>query len=854
MTPTAPRAFRRPWFLLLFALALPALPSSLLAQGLELTRPIRAWEFFSSTGAQSSILGTENGRFEAWVYPLKLFRNFQLQFRVGEDSESAERYARRLITRPESTSILYAGSTFTVRETFFAPLHANGGLILLDVETSDPLEIGASFDEDFELMWPAGLGGSYSYWNPSLGGYELTDDQHRFFAIVGSPGGANTDAEYLVSPSGTRQDILRLGKFPKGHQTRVIAFSASFQSATEAQAEYKHLTSSYASLQQDAASYYRSYLDRTVTLSLPDSALQTDYDWARVSTLQGLVANPFLGTGLIAGYNVSGPTQRPGFAWFFGRDSLWTSLALNSEGDFNSTRLALDFIGKYQRDDGKIPHEVSQSASFVPWFKDFPFPYASADATTLYVIAMNDYAVTSGDLDFIRSKWPSIQKAAAFLKSTYDAHGLPQNSGIGHGWVEGGPLLPVKSEFYQAELGAEALRSLGNLSALLGKPEESSALQKEFDAQKAKLESLYWSPSRQIYAFALDLQDQRVESASVLATVPMWFGLLDDANAQAMITQLSSPDHQTDWGMRIIASQHPSYNPGGYHYGSVWPLFTGWASTGEYRYHRAAPAYSNLRSNALLATDGSLGHVAEVLSGDYYQPLVASTPHQIWSAAMVVSPLLRGLFGVSTNANTRVIRVAPHLPADWSHFKMANLTAGAVRADVAFERTPDGLSLEVKSSGEGRGMLEFSPALSLRAEILAVELNGKAVPFHADANSQDQHVNVRIPLEGGVARLKIRLRNDFAVSYALSLPELGAKSEGLRILSESWNAAHDQLTLDTIGAPGHTYLLNVWNPAQISRVEGATLTKAGPGATLRLASPTDGKQSVVIHLEGRKKN
>src|SRR5437868_7831776 len=52
----------------------------------------------------------------------------------------------------------------------------------------------------------------------------------------------------------------------------------------------------------------------------------------------------------------------------------------------------------------------------------------------------------------------------------------------------------------------------------------------------------------------------------------------------------------SDWGARIISSLDPRYDPGGYHYGSVWPLFTGWAAVGEYRYHRALAAYSNLRS------------------------------------------------------------------------------------------------------------------------------------------------------------------------------------------------------------------------------------------------------------------
>jgi len=87
-----------------------------------------------------------------------------------------------------------------------------------------------------------------------------------------------------------------------------------------------------------------------------------------------MVNNPYLGTGLVAGYRTSGESQRPGFAWFFGRDSFWTSFALNSAGDFANARTALEFIGKYQREDGKIPHEISQGANFVQWFKRLSVP------------------------------------------------------------------------------------------------------------------------------------------------------------------------------------------------------------------------------------------------------------------------------------------------------------------------------------------------------------------------------------------------------------------------------------------------------------------------------------------------
>src|SRR5216117_3305929 len=131
--------------------------------------------------------------------------------------------------------------------------------------------------------------------------------------------------------------------------------------------------------------------------------------------------------------------------------------------------------------------------------------------------------------------------------------------------------------------------------------------------------------------------------------------------------------------MRIISGNSPKFSGGGYHYGSVWPLFTGWASVAEYRYHQAFPAYENLRANALLALDGSLGHVTEVLSGDSYQSLSTSSPHHIWSAAMVVSPLLRGLFGLQTEVAAGKVTLAPDVPPEWTSFAIRNVPVGSAK-------------------------------------------------------------------------------------------------------------------------------------------------------------------------------
>jgi glycogen debranching enzyme len=859
MRPTIPTRGR--FFLLLLTLTFAISvrgqdPDRSLKSELELSRPVRPWEFLSATGTRAALLGNEAGRLEAWVYPLKILRDFHLRFHLQALEFPAESLARTITVHPESASILYAGDTFTVRETLFVPVHEPGAIIQLEVDAAEPVEIEAEFQRDFQLEWPGAFAGNYLYWDQNLHAFVFADELKKFAAVVGSPTGVLTSEEYWTNYAAAQADSFRLGVTNKGHETKVIVIAASSNGDPEAEATYRRLSASYTTQLRESSEYYQAYLDRTVDISIPDKQLQTAYDWARVSMIQGLVDNPFLGSGLVAGYRTSGDSQRPGFAWFFGRDALWTSLALDAAGDFTTARTALNFLSKYQREDGKIPHEVSQSASFVPWFKDYPYPYASADATPLFIIVMNDYVTGSGDVGYAKEKWTSIWKAFEFLRSTYDVQGFPQNLGVGSGWVEGGPLLPVKTEIYQSGLGLEALRALSHLALLVGKKDVSEQLEQEFGRQQLLLNDVFWSPDKKAFAYALDKDDKRLDTTSVLATVPMWFGLLDGAKAEATIDQLADSDYQTDWGMRIISQRDPRYNPAGYHYGSVWPLFTGWAATGEYRYHRSSPAYSNLRSNALLSLDGALGHVTEVLSGDYYQPLLGSTPYQIWSAAMVVNPLLRGLFGLEVDATAQRLTFVPHLPADWTSFRIGNLYVGTVVLNLDYARTVDSISLDVGRSGSGACALEFSPALSLRARVVGAEVNGRPVDFHIQFNAEDQHVTIQLPLTTSQTKLRIHVLDDFGLSIPQDLPPLGESSRGLRIVSGSWTPTRDQWTLEISGTPGRQYEVAVQNPGQIASVEGAQLITDSAGrvsAQIQFSADVYSRR-IVFHFKNKRRN
>ena len=842
--------------LILTSLAAPSVTREQAAparESMRLSRALRPWEFLSATGQESAFLGHEDGKMEAWAYPLKLMRDLHLIFHEGGRDIPGEALARSIEVKPESTSILYANDTFRAREVLFAPVKERGGVILVDVDTEQPLEIEVEFVRDFQLEWPAAIGGTYMERMADGHGFVFEEESKRFAGMIGSPTATNLREEYQTNYSEAPFSSFRLGATTKGKDTKVVAFSGSTNGREEAVKTYQKLLSSYPELLRESSEYYGDYLNRTVNVEIPDRELEQAYDWSRISVMQGLVSNPDLGTGLIAGYRTSGRSQRPGFAWFFGRDSLWTSFALNTCGDFATTKTALGFLSKFQREDGKIPHEISQAAGYANWFKDYPYGFASADATPLYIIAMQDYLQQSGDVAFIKEKWGSIWKAYEFLRSTWDQQGFPRNEGIGHGWVEGGPLLPVKTEFYQTGLGAEALLALADLAEGARQSDKVDELKKLFAEQRAKLNDVFWIAEKNRYGFALDSTGKVVDELSVLGTVPMWFGLLDESKVNKTIVQLAELEHQTDWGMRIISSGSAKYSSQGYHYGSVWPLFTGWASVGEYRYHHAQTAYTNLRSNALLAFDGSLGHVTEVLSGTNYEPLSTSSPHQIWSAAMVVSPMLRGMFGLQRDERQHKLTFRPDVPADWDWYTLKNVEIGGSQVELRTKKVVGELTLEVTQSGNGVFNLEYEPAISARAKVLSVDLNGKPREYHVSPSPQDQHVAIHTTLNGKSNTIHIRMKNEFGIAYHLALPALGEQSRGLRMLTESWSPNHDTLTLEFAGTPGASYELPLWNAKQISSVEGAKLVDTARNGTvarveLPLSNDSSAHSKVVFHF------
>jgi glycogen debranching enzyme len=669
----------------------------------------------------------------------------------------------------------------------------------------------------------------------------------------------------------------------EGHRASFvpIVFAASVEGRDKAKETYDRLLRSARALYSANVDYYRALQERTIMVETPDDRLDTALAWAKVGVDKGLATNPQLGTGLVAGFRTSGESERPGFAWMFGRDALWTSLAIHSYGDFGAARTALEFLRKLQREDGKIPHEISQSAGLIPWFKDYNYPWESADATPLYVALQADHWRYTGDRDFLRASWESILKAWRFTEATdTDGNGLVENAPFGHGWTEGSPPYPPHEEIYLQGAWIEACRGLAEMAEAMEDPALAARARAAAERTRAAVEKTYWLPDRGFYAFATALAKPKefnaeagprraarqariealrghtlVDEDTVLVAVPLWWRTLEPSRAQSELDHIGSADMAADWGQRLISEKSELYDPLSYHYGSVWPLFTGWASMAGYQYGRPEVGYRALMANALLTYQGALGWVTELLSGRFNAPFGRSSHHQVWSEAMVVTPLVRGLFGLEVGDAGRRLTFAPQLPADWDRAAVRRVAVGASRVDLAVERgrgrmtitaTVDGRMGSGGAAATGGGMatggggapapapaLVVRPAFPLDARVRSVTVDGAEAPFRVAPEGDVQRAEVSV---GGSAstdamRTIVFTYDEGTDTFArVDLPDPGSPSEGLRILRSRVEGGALQLVVE--GVAGRQYTIGVRTPRRVGGVAGVTVTPTARGADL----------------------
>jgi glycogen debranching enzyme len=658
--------------------------------------PVAGDEPWDLAGRRLLMVGREgSGLREVWTHPHRSVAAWQVLVegrpaRGGEVAVSADVVRR----------VLHAGRR-RIAETAYAALEQPMAVVeyrcLRSRRESDaraPVEIELLIDTDLRRMWPfaAGCGGNLRY---------QPDPQGRV-AMIEAESGDGVVAILLGRAADVRLEP-RSGDRPAVRCVIRAALDAPLRVAVVGGADRDDFDRNLRAVRRlGVDGLVRQRTQRAVTVREARLGIRSDdpgidraVEWAKRRLDLFLGDAPGVGRSLFAGYAPSTPgwgDGRPGYAWFFGRDACWASFALLATGEFSLVRQVLRFLGDRQDVTGKVLHEATTSGQF---------HYDAADATPLYLLLVARYLAWTGDTAFVASIWPRVERAYQFCLGTdADGDGLIENARVGHGWIEDGPLAGARVTLYLAALWRAALEALAVVADALGNPRLHAECAARAARAGAAIEDRFHDGERRGYALDLRADGSRTMQDTALAAVPVLLRAVNPLREKRVLDALGGAAFSAPWGVRLLPLGDPLFRETGYHQGSVWPLFTGWASLAEYLTGRGEAGFRHFAANARLAFVRQKGAFDEVLHGTEERS-AGVCPDQAWSASMVLQPLVEGMLGVEPDAPLGRLVIAPQLPAAWSALDVQGLRCAGTTYDLKLRRRGRELSFDLRrTAGE----------------------------------------------------------------------------------------------------------------------------------------------------------
>jgi glycogen debranching enzyme len=304
-----------------------------------------------------------------------------------------------------------------------------------------------------------------------------------------------------------------------------------------------------------------------------------------------------------------------GMPWFmalFGRDTIWAAFqALPFHSELAQTTLVSLASYQAESDDpyrdaepGKILHEMRCG----PLADSGALPhrpyYGTHDATSLFVMLLNEYHLWTADDDLVRTLEPNLRAALTWIERHGDLDGdgfleyrTRSSKGLrNHCWKDSddsirfadgalasGPIATCELQAYAYRARLDAVRLMREV---LDDATTARRLERDADELKARFDEAFWSDARRQYVLALDGEKRQVDSMTSNVGHLLFCGIVPDARAESACARLMASDMFSGWGLRTMSALDGGYNPFGYHIGSVWPFDTAIAAEGLRRYGR----------------------------------------------------------------------------------------------------------------------------------------------------------------------------------------------------------------------------------------------------------------------------
>ena len=436
----------------------------------------------------------------------------------------------------------------------------------------------------------------------------------------------------------------------------------------------------------------------------------------------------------------------PLYPALFGRDTLtagWQAAMLDRGALLEASLIKLGRMQSDRDDDwrdeepGRIPYQVRQGPLARLDINPYSAYFADYASPLMFVISLGHLFGWTGDRRCLTRHWDAARRILDWAREHGDRDGdgyleYLTRSAKGtknQGWKDSGNAIlyedgrPVPAPLATCELQGywfAAQQLMAVMSWVMGERESAKALWRSAVELKERFNRDWWLNEEGFVALALDPDKRPVRSIGSNAGHCLAAGIIDDEHIPRVVGRLFAPDMFSGWGIRTLSSEHPSYNPLGYHLGTVWPVENATIAFGLRRFGFDQRAAELARAMFDLASLYQLGRIPECVGGYARSELShpgaypRANPVQTWNQS-AFPLLLHTLLGLQPVAMLDLLVVDPVLPPWMPEVTVRGLRLGAATATLRFWRDDSGRShAEVVRKRGALHLVHQPPLESLR--------------------------------------------------------------------------------------------------------------------------------------------